>query len=87
MCTFNISIDDELAAKARAGFEGEKAFVEWMRNCIQTMLHERLALNEADGKATKQEALDSLMGILGPDTGVDYRKMYYEDKYGHETSC
>lgn len=82
MCTFNISIDDELAAQAKANFDGEQALVDWMRTSIQALLRERLSQRQVEDLTAKRQAIDNLMGVLGPDTGSDYRKMYYEEKYG-----
>lgn len=87
MCTYNISINDNIMQKAVSSFNSERAMQSWIQQNIELLLLQHLAQVEATKVHVKTNpkthALSAFRGILQSDKNpAMVREEYIEEKYG-----
>lgn len=87
MCTYNISINDNIMQKAVSSFNSERAMQSWIQQNIELLLLQHLAQVEAvkvhAQSNPKTHALSAFRGILQSDKSpAMVREEYIEEKYG-----
>lgn len=87
MCTYNISINDNLLQRAQGAFGSTESMRAWIQKKVETLLMQHIAEAETRDEVAKStpkvHALSEFRGILKSDQIPDVvREEYIEEKYG-----
>lgn len=80
MCTFNISLDDQLVNTARSTFLNMEGMTTWMENQITVLLRKH-AMSLEGTSVRESRKYDALMGVISMDGDKDYKRIHLREKY------